>query len=141
MSEQSAHVKRARKYIALLSVIVLATVITVFLVNMVQTVSEVRGRHAMDAAAQTTQDAGGAQAGAEKKGDSQTISWGFLAAALATGIGCIAAGIAVASVGAAGIAVVGEKPDLMARALIFVGLAEGIAIYGLIISIMILARI
>ena len=60
-------------------------------------------------------------------------------------VGCIhgneCAGIAVAAVGAAGLGVIGEKPELTARALIFVGLAEGIAIYGLIIAIMILTRI
>jgi V/A-type H+-transporting ATPase subunit K len=36
---------------------------------------------------------------------------------------------------------IGEKPELAGRALIFVGLAEGIAIYGLIIAIMILGRV
>ena len=57
-----------------------------------------------------------------------------------TDIGLIAigAGIAVASSGAAAIGAIAEKPDSFGRALIFVGLAEGIAIYGLIISFMIL---
>jgi V/A-type H+-transporting ATPase subunit K len=34
-----------------------------------------------------------------------------------------------------------EKPELGGRALIFLGLAEGIAIYGLIVAIMILTKI
>jgi len=69
------------------------------------------------------------------------IQWGFIAAALATGLSSLAAGIAVASVGSAAIGAMAEKPELLGRALIMVGLAEGIAIYGLIISILILNRI
>ena len=67
--------------------------------------------------------------------------WGLLAAALSTGLSAIAAGIAVAIVGSAAMAAVAERPEVMGRSIIFVGLAEGIAIYGLIISIMILGKI
>ena len=63
---------------------------------------------------------------------------GLLAAAICTGVGSLGAGIAVAYVGAAALGAISEKPELAGRALIFVGLAEGIAIYGLIIAIMIL---
>ena len=63
------------------------------------------------------------------------------AAAFSTAIGSIGAGVAVAYVGAAALGAIGEKPELAARALLDVGLAEGIAIYGLIISIMILTKI
>ena len=66
---------------------------------------------------------------------------GLLAAALATGLSAVAAGIAVAIVGAAAMAAVAERPEVMGRSIIFVGLAEGIAIYGLIISIMILGKL
>lgn len=67
--------------------------------------------------------------------------WGvFLAAALAVGLACIAAGYAVAQVGAAAIAALAEKPQMLAAVLVIVGLAEGIAIYGLIIAIMIVTR-
>jgi V/A-type H+-transporting ATPase subunit K len=69
------------------------------------------------------------------------LQWGFLAAALATGLSALGAGIAVASVGSAAIGALAEKPELLGRALILVGLAEGIAIYGLIISILILNRV
>jgi V/A-type H+/Na+-transporting ATPase subunit K len=69
------------------------------------------------------------------------IQWGFVAAALATGMSSLGAAIAVASVGSAAIGAMAEKPELLGRALIMVGLAEGIAIYGLIISILILNRI
>jgi V/A-type H+-transporting ATPase subunit K len=69
------------------------------------------------------------------------VQWGFIAAALATGLSSLGAGIAVAAVGSAAIGTLAEKPELLGRALIMVGLAEGIAIYGLIISILILNRI
>ncbi|MFH1314476.1 MAG: ATP synthase subunit C [Candidatus Eisenbacteria bacterium] len=73
--------------------------------------------------------------------DSSTAGWAFLAAAVSTGLGCVGAGIAVAYVGAAAVGAVGEKPEVAGRTLIFVGLAEGIAIYGLIIAIMILGKV
>jgi V/A-type H+/Na+-transporting ATPase subunit K len=63
-----------------------------------------------------------------------------LAAALSTGLACIGGGIGVASSGAAAIGAIAEKPEAFGRALIFVGLAEGIAIYGLIIAFIILQR-
>ena len=69
------------------------------------------------------------------------MQWGFIAAALATGLSALGAGIAVASVGSAAIGALAEKPELLGRTLIMVGLAEGIAIYGLIVSILILNRV
>ncbi len=67
--------------------------------------------------------------------------YGFLAAAIATALAALGAGFAVAKVGAAAIGALAEKPELFGRLLIFVGLAEGIAIYGLIVSILILNRL
>ncbi len=61
-----------------------------------------------------------------------------MAAALSTGLAAIGAGIAVGIAGAAAIGAIAEKPELVGRTLIFVGLAEGIAIYGLIVSFIIL---
>ncbi len=63
-----------------------------------------------------------------------------LAAAISTGLAAIGAAIAVGSTGSAAVGTIAEKPEAFGRALIFVGLAEGIAIYGLIISFMILNR-
>ena len=62
----------------------------------------------------------------------------YIGASLAIGLACIGAGIAVAYVGAAALGVVGEKPEMLGRTLIYIGLAEGIAIYGIVISILIL---
>jgi V/A-type H+-transporting ATPase subunit K len=71
----------------------------------------------------------------------EVMKWGFVAAALAAGLAAMGAAYAVAVVGAAAMGAVAEKPETAGRALIFVGLAEGIAIYGLIIAIMILGRL
>lgn len=67
--------------------------------------------------------------------------WGYLSAAIAVGLATLGAGIAVAVVGSAAMGAISEKPELAGRALIFIGLAEGIAIYGLIVAIMILAKL
>ncbi|HLE91981.1 MAG TPA: ATP synthase subunit C [Anaerolineales bacterium] len=61
-----------------------------------------------------------------------------LAAAISTGLACVGAGIAVAGSGAAAVGATAEKPESFGRSLIFVGLSEGIAIYGLIISFLVL---
>jgi len=71
----------------------------------------------------------------------QIVGWALVAAALSTALAAIGAGYAVARVGSAAIGAVAEKPELFGRALVLVGLAEGIAIYGLIVSILILNRI
>ena len=71
----------------------------------------------------------------------EAAGWGLFSAALATGLSSLGAGIAVARLGTAAVGALAEKPELLGRLLIFVGLAEGIAIYGVIISILILERI
>jgi len=77
--------------------------------------------------------------GAEQATDGMRV-WGSMAAAIAVGLGSLGAAIAVAVVGSAAMGAMSEKPELGGRALIFLGLAEGIAIYGLIIAIMILGK-
>jgi V/A-type H+/Na+-transporting ATPase subunit K len=75
-------------------------------------------------------------AGAAQEGT--VDQYASLAAALSTGLACIGAGIAVGGSGAAAVGATAEKPESFGRALIFVGLSEGIAIYGLIISFLVL---
>ncbi len=58
-----------------------------------------------------------------------------------TALSTIAAGIAVGPIGAASLAVLAEKPEIFGRTLIYLGLAEGIAIYGLVMSIRLLDKI
>ena len=62
----------------------------------------------------------------------------FLAAALSTGFSCIGAGIAVAAAASSALGAISEDPQIMGKSLIFVALAEGIALYGLLISFMII---
>lgn len=70
--------------------------------------------------------------------DAGITSGAPFAAALVVGLAAIGAGIAVGIAGAAAIGAIAEKPELLGRTLIFVGLAEGIVIYGLIIAFIIL---
>ena len=72
---------------------------------------------------------------------SEATGWGFMAAALVTGLSCLGGGIAVASSASAALGAVSEDPSVLGKSLIFVGLAEGVCLYGLIISFMILGRL
>lgn len=74
------------------------------------------------------------------EGMSENAAICFSVAAV-VGISCVSAGFAVGKVGAAALGAAAEKPELLGRALIFVGLAEGIAIYGLIIGIMLIMKL
>ena len=61
----------------------------------------------------------------------------MLAAALSTGLAAIGGGIAVAASAPAAIGATSEDPKTFGKSLIFVALGEGIAIYGLLLSILI----
>ena len=66
---------------------------------------------------------------------------GYIAAALVTGLSCIGGGIAVASASSAALGAISEDSSVLGKSLIFVGLAEGVCLYGLIISFMILGKL
>lgn len=70
---------------------------------------------------------------------SSDSGWKYIAAALSTGMSCIGGGIAVASAASAALGALSEDSSIMGKALIFVALAEGIALYGLLISFTILS--
>jgi V/A-type H+-transporting ATPase subunit K len=70
--------------------------------------------------------------------EAATSGWKYIAAALSTGLSCIGGGIAVASAASAALGAISEDSSIMGKALIFVALAEGIALYGLIVSFTIL---
>ena len=72
-----------------------------------------------------------AEAGAQAAGPS-AAGMGYLSAALSTGLSCLGGGIAVSAAASAA---------LLGKSLIFVGLAEGVCLYGLIISFMILGKL
>lgn len=66
---------------------------------------------------------------------------GLIAAGMVTGISGIGGGIAVAAAAPAAIGATAEDPKAFGKALIFVALGEGVALYGLLISILILAKV
>lgn len=83
----------------------------------------------------------GAQEAAQRAADPSVLQWGYAAAATATAVSSIAAAFAVARVGSAAVGAIAEKPELFGRMVVLVGLAEGIAIYGLIVSILLLNQL
>ena len=87
------------------------------------------------------QEPASAAAAAVSVGEGVLKGLGYVGAGLATGCAAIGAGIGVGIAGAAGIGAISEKPGMLGKSLIYVGLAEGVAIYGLLISFMILNRI
>ena len=72
---------------------------------------------------------------------STATGMGYIAAALVTGLSCIGGGIAVASTASAALGALSEDSSILGKSLIFVGLAEGVCLYGLIISFMILGNL
>ncbi len=137
MSQQEVNRTRMKRWITVSSTAVFSTVIIVLMITLISTVAGVKSQE-HDPATQvaTTEHVADIDSNRAK-----IMMWGFAAAAFSTAIGSVGAGVAVAYVGSAALGAIGEKPELAARALIYVGLAEGIAIYGLIISIMILTKI
>jgi V/A-type H+-transporting ATPase subunit K len=134
MSEQQERRRKMRRWITLSATAIFSTVFIVLLITLISTAVHVHGQQHDTATGQVVKESFSAE-------KAKVIMWGFAAAAFSTAIGSIGAGVAVAYVGSAALGAIGEKPELAARALIYVGLAEGIAIYGLIISIMILGKI
>ena len=72
---------------------------------------------------------------------SNAAGWGYLAAALSTGMSCIGGGIAVSAAASAALGAISEDGSILGKSLIFVGRAEGVCLYGLIISFMILGKL
>lgn len=90
-----------------------------------------------------TGDSSALAAGTEAaaSGSGLATGMGYIAAALVTGLSCIGGGIAVASAASAALGAISEDQSILGKSLIFVGLAEGVALYGLIISFMILGQL
>ena len=70
-----------------------------------------------------------------------SVGMGYLGAALAVGLGSIGCGIAVAGAAPAAIGAVSEEPKSFGKALIFVALGEGVALYGFLIAFMIINKL
>ena len=82
-----------------------------------------------------------AQAADAAQTASNAVGFGYLAAALSTGLSCVGGGIAVASAASAALGAISEDSSALGKSLIFVGLAEGVCLYWLIISFMILGKL
>lgn len=67
-----------------------------------------------------------------------TQSVRYIAAAISIAVACIGAGIAIGQIGSAAMGAMSERPELAGRAIIYVGLAEGICLWGFLIAILIL---
>lgn len=80
-------------------------------------------------------------AAAEEESSSSSKGLGLLAAGLVTGLAGIGGGIAVAAGAPAAIAATSEDPKSFGKSLIFVALGESIALYGVVISILILNKV
>lgn len=85
--------------------------------------------------------AGTASVQAASSADGLATGLGYLGAALVTGISGLGSGIAVASSASAALGALSEDGSLFGKSIIFVAMAEGIALYGLIISFMILGKL
>ena len=72
---------------------------------------------------------------------SSAAGMGYLSEALATGLSCLGGGIAVSAAASAALGAISEDSSILGKSLIFVGLAEGVCLYGLIISFMILGKL
>jgi len=78
---------------------------------------------------------------AQDAAQAQPDRWApLLGAGIAVAGSAIGAGIAIAYTGAAALAAISEKPEMFGRALVVVGLAEGIAIYGLVVAIILIGE-
>ena len=91
-------------------------------------------------AAATATAVGAAKSAAAVSATTSVNGSALLGAAIAVAGSTIGAGIAVAYAGAAALAIMSERPELFGRAMVIVGLAEGIAIYGLIIGIILIGK-
>ena len=89
----------------------------------------------------TTGFSGRADAASEAAPADLSKGLGYMAAALSTGMACIGAGIAVAVAASAAIGASAEDPSMVGRVLIFVAIGEGVTLFGLLVSIMILGRL
>lgn len=88
-----------------------------------------------------TSDPAAAEVAAAQAGQAGSGNWAALmGAAISVAGSSIGAAIAVAYTGSAALAAMSERPEIFGRAMVIVGLAEGIAIYGLIVAIILIGR-
>ncbi|AEH40470.1 MULTISPECIES: ATP synthase subunit C [Treponema] len=62
----------------------------------------------------------------------------YIAAGLAVGLACVGGGLAVGKIGAAAMGAMSEDPEISGKALPFIGLAEGICLWGFLVALLII---
>lgn len=82
-----------------------------------------------------------ADASAATEAVSNATGLGYISAGLSTGLSCIGGGIAVGGSAPAAIGATSEDPKNFGKSIIFVALGEGCALYGMLISIMIISSL
>jgi len=71
-------------------------------------------------------------------GTASTAGWKYISAAIAVGVACIGGAMAVGKIGSAAMGAMSENPELSGKALPYVGLAEGICLWGFLVALLIL---
>lgn len=74
----------------------------------------------------------------EASGGIPLAAWKYLSAAIAVSVACIGGGLAVGKVGAAAMGAIAEDPSLSGKAIPYLGLAEGICLWGFLVALLIL---
>jgi V/A-type H+-transporting ATPase subunit K len=70
--------------------------------------------------------------------EGKPVEWKFIGAGLAVGLACIGGGIGVGRIGAAAMGAISENAEMSGKALPFIGLAEGICLWGFLVALLIL---
>lgn len=83
---------------------------------------------------------GGAGSAATSTSTGSASGSALIGAAIAVAGSSLGAAIAVAYTGSAALAAISERPEIFGRAMVIVGLAEGIAIYGLIVAVILIGK-
>lgn len=78
---------------------------------------------------------------AASEAGNMAAGFGYIAAALSTGLSCIGGGIATASAASAALGAISEDGSILGKSLIYVGLSEGVCLWGFLISFMILGKL
>jgi V/A-type H+-transporting ATPase subunit K len=84
------------------------------------------------------QEAAGAAGAAEASAGGLSAGLRYLAAGFAVGLACIGGGVAVGQIGAAAMGAMSENVELSSKAIPFVGLAEGICLWGFLIAVLVI---
>jgi V/A-type H+/Na+-transporting ATPase subunit K len=79
-----------------------------------------------------------AQQAAAAVSTASTASWKYISAALSVGFACLGGGLAVGKLGAAAMGAIAEDASLSGKALPYLGLAEGICLWGFLVALLIL---